>query len=358
MRPEAVPASLADSLLALVQIPSVIGDEGAIASYVAELGTRAGLRVDRLGNAVVLEPPETAELPRIGLFGHLDTVPGPDDLGRPRIEGDRLIGLGASDMKAGLAVMLERLRERDGYVRHPVCVFYDKEEGPYAENGLGPLLEARPDLSSLDFAVVLEPTDNQIHVGAVGTLHAEVTFRGKRAHSARPWHGENAVHKAGALLTRLHALAPREVEVDGLVFREVLHATIAEGGIARNVLPDRFTLLLNYRFAPGKSLEQAQEDVRVVVAGEAEVRFTDLSPAGKVCAGHPELQRLAGLGGTELLPKQAWTDVARLGALGIDAVNYGPGRTDQAHQQGEWVSLSETARCDAVLRRFLRGESA
>lgn len=355
MQPE---TALRELLLTLLKIPSVIENEQEIAGHVERWGHHLGLEVDRLGNAVVVEPKATRGLPRIGLFGHLDTVPGPADLGRPRSEGDRIIGLGASDMKAGLAVQQLLLTDTEGYARHPVCVFYDKEEGDYADNGLGPLLEARPDLAELDFAVVLEPTDNQIHVGAVGTLHAEARFSGVRAHSARPWLGDNAIHKAWPLLQKLAASKPREVVLAGLCFRELWSATFAQGGSARNVVPDSFVININYRFAPGKSLDQAQEDVRGLVGTLAEVVFTDLAPSGKICTEHPEYQRLRAVSGAEVCPKQAWTDVARLGELGLAAVNFGPGRTDQAHKVGEWVSLAETVQSFECLQRFLCGQEA
>ncbi len=355
MQPE---TALRELLLSLLKIPSVIEDERAIAGHVERWAQQCGLDVDRRGNAVVVEPRTTRGLPRIGLFGHLDTVPGPDDLGNPRCEGDRVIGLGASDMKAGLAVQQLLLTDTANYARHPVCVFYDKEEGDYADNGLGPLLEARPDLAELEFAVVLEPTDNQIHVGAVGTLHAEARFKGVRAHSARPWLGDNAIHKAWPLLRKLASSKPREVVLDGLCFRELWSATFAQGGSARNVVPDSFVVNINYRFAPGKSLEQAQRDVRELVGDLAEVVFTDLAPSGRICTEHPEYRRLRAVSGAEVCPKQAWTDVARLGELGLAAVNYGPGRTDQAHKVGEWVSLAETVKSFERLRAFFLGQEA
>jgi succinyl-diaminopimelate desuccinylase len=192
-------------------------------------------------------------------------------------------------------------------------------------------------------------------LGCVGSIHATVTFEGRSAHSARPWQGENAVHRAGALLVELAARAPRDAVSGGLPFREVLSATRIEGGRARNVIPDRCTLNLNFRFAPDRSLEAAAAEV--VELGRrhgARVELTDLSPACPAFADHPLVERLRARSGARVGPKQAWTDVARLAAVGIPAVNFGPGATAQAHQQGEWVELSALPRAYQALERFLR----
>ncbi len=336
-------ALLAQRTLELCRIPSPIGQEAALADHVEAWarGHFPPLHILRRSHSLVLGDLEDAR-PAIALVGHLDTVPAHRDDGAPRIEGDRLYGLGASDMKGGLAVMmaLAEALPREALPWNLVLVLYEREEGPYLENGLQPLLDGLPALSKLAFAVAMEPTDNVVQVGCVGSLHATVTFTGRSAHSARPWQGENAVHKAGPLLAELLALPPREVSQAGYTFREVLSITRADGGRARNVVPDRFELNLNYRFAPGKSLEQAQADVRARVAARAQVSFTDLSPSGRVCADNPHFQRLLARTGLPAEPKQAWTDVARLSLFGVDAVNFGPGETAQAHQANESCSIS------------------
>ena len=229
------------------------------------------------------------------LFGHHDTVPAHPDDAAPHIDGHFVVGLGASDMKCGLAVM-QLLAERLDRAKLPfnlVYVMYEREEGPYLENGLGPLFEARPDSPGSTSRCASSRATTSFRWAAAGRCHAHIQFTGKSAHSARPWQGENAIHKAGPLLTRLLALAPVDVEI-GIRFREVINATLAHGGRARNVIPEAMTLNLNYRFAPNESLEQAQADVRLLVAGEAEVEFTDLAPAGPVFAHHPLLKRLQG----------------------------------------------------------------
>ena len=238
-----------------------------------------------------------------------------------------------------------------------VAVFYDKEEGPAVDNGLEPLYRSGA-VPVLDFAFCLEPTDNHVQVGCVGGLHAEVVFRGRRAHSARPWQGENAIHRAGELLAQLHQLGRREVLCEGYPFYEVMTVTRAEGGRARNVVPDVFTLNLNYRFAPGKSLEQAQADVLSLIGQRAEVVFTDLSPSGRVCADNPLFAKLLSDTRLPAQSKQAWTDVARLAMAGIDAVNFGPGETAQAlhflrEHYREPITVDDVRRaCRLSLRRL------
>jgi succinyl-diaminopimelate desuccinylase len=229
-------------------------------------------------------------------------------------------------------------------------VFYDREEGPYTENGLGPLL-AGGHVPKLSAAICLEPTDNRIEMGCVGSLHATVRFRGQAAHSARPWEGKNAVLAATPLLARLASLERKAVQRGGLTFYEVTQPTFASGGRARNVVPDLFELNLNYRFAPGTSLEQAKARVADLV-GDGEIEFTDLSPSGPSCEGNPELQRLRAAG-VPVEAKQAWTDVARFGVHGIDAVNFGPGNPAQAHQVDEWCESPALARAFELLQAWL-----
>ena len=351
--------TLAARTLGLCRIPSVIGHEQVIADHVERWGR--GIfpadRVQRVGHTVVFGAPGIDARPTVGLFGHLDTVPVHPEDGEAHIAGDRVVGLGASDMKCALAVMQLLAERLDPKVLpfNLVYVMYEREEGPYLENGLGPLFEARPDLTKLDFAICLEPSDNAIQMGCCGTLHAVVTFHGKSAHSARPWQGENAIHKAGSLLTKLLALKPIDVELQGYKFREVMNVTLANGGRARNVIPESFTLNLNYRFAPHRNLDDAQAQVRELVGDAATVEFTDLAPAGPVFADHPILRRLQERTGAIVESKQAWTDVARLGLHGIPAVNFGPGESAQAHQARESVAIARIVEGYRLMERFLTG---
>jgi succinyl-diaminopimelate desuccinylase len=294
----------------------------------------------------------------VALCGHLDTVPvHADDRGGPRREGGRLVAPGASDMKGGLAVMMalaEALRPAERFC-DLLLVLYAREEGPYLENELEAVLAEAPEVRQAALAICLEPTDNVVQLGCVGSIHATVTFTGRAAHSARPWQGENAVHRAGVLLAELAARPPREAVSGGQVFREVLTCTRVEGGQARNVVPERCTLNLNFRFAPDKTLEQAADELAALGARHgAEVVLTDRSPACPAFADHPLVERLLSRTGAAAEPKQAWTDVARLAGHGVPAVNLGPGATAQAHQRGEWVEVAALARGYRLLERFLR----
>ncbi len=344
-------AELTQDLLALCGIKSEYGNEKALADHVEARLRKTKLPVERIGDSVVAGRPSGTR-PTIALFGHLDTVPDVGNAWPPRLEGDILFGLGASDMKAGLAVMLALVDAPSRY--DLVLVFYDKEEGPDAANGLEPVLDACPWLKQVSLAFCLEPTDGEVHLGCLGGLHAKVTFRGRSAHSARPWHGENAITKAGEFLTALHANTPKDVEVaPGLVYREVTTVTLAKGGTGRNVVPNAFELNVNVRFAPGKTLEQAESELRAKVAGRADIEITDRSMAGVVPKKNEHLERFLALSKAKVAPKQAWTDVARLGARGIDAVNFGPGWTAQAHQKDERCSVAATVSAYEVFRRFL-----
>jgi succinyl-diaminopimelate desuccinylase len=345
---------LAETLLWLCSIPSPIGEEKAICDEVEKRLDGKVSRIRRFGDSLVATVREGTKGPKVALVGHLDVVRTEHD-GAPRIDGDRLFGPGAADMKSGLAAMLELL-ESGIAARSTVdltMVFYAREEGPFAENELGVVLEQAPDLAKIDLAICLEPSDNKLQLGATGSLHAEVTFVGRTAHSARPWQGENAIQKAGPFLTELSAMAPREALLDGLVYRTVTSATLADGGRGRNIIPDRFKINLNHRFAPDTTLEQAQCDVEKLVGGRAEVRFTDLSPSAPPFAEHPLVIALRDSGVVAVEPKQAWTDVARFAQLGVPAVNFGPGEQAQAHQKNEWTSLAKLEAGFGILSRWL-----
>ncbi|HET7788769.1 MAG TPA: M20/M25/M40 family metallo-hydrolase, partial [Myxococcales bacterium] len=236
-----------------------------------------------------------------------------------------------------------------------VMVFYDREEGPVAENGLLPLLQARPDLRRAALALCLEPTDLALQVGCCGSMHATLTFAGRSAHSARPWQGDNAVHNAGALLEHLRALAPREVRIGELSYREVLTVTRIGGFTGRNVVPARCDLNLNFRFAPGRSVADAEAEVLALARQfGASAVVTDRAPSGPVILDNPLLQEFRALTAAPVEPKQAWTDVAQLAAAGIAAANFGPGEQAQAHQKDESCGEEALQRACAMLERFLR----
>lgn len=357
-------AHVVETLLWLCGIPSPTGEEGPICDALVERLGRSALAgpIRRYGHSIVVPLTRgdgAARRPKIALVGHTDVVRTSHD-GTVRIEGDRLYGPGASDMKAGLALMLD-LAEGGRDAAHGVdlsLVFYAREEGPFAENELGTVLPADEDLRHVDLAVCLEPSDNKLSLGAVGSIHAVVTFEGRTAHSARPWQGENAIHKAGPLLCELEARAPREVMIDGLPYRTVTSATLAQGGRGRNVVPDELTLNLNHRFSPDTSIEEAQREIEALVAGRARIEWRDLSPSAPPCASHPLVTLLRDAGVAAVEPKQAWTDVARFATFGVPAVNFGPGENAQAHQRNEHTSLAKLREGRRILRRWLLAAAA
>ncbi|HEX5660617.1 MAG TPA: succinyl-diaminopimelate desuccinylase [Polyangiales bacterium] len=350
--------ALAQTLLDLCLIPSPIGEEKALCDHVqARLQKRFPSAITRFQDSLIVHANAKPGAPKIALVGHLDVVRTQHD--KPaRIEGTRLFGAGAADMKSGLALMIE-LAERLDLATLPVdltLVFYEREEGPFAENVLGPMIDTFPQLHAFDMAICLEPSDNRLQLGCMGSLHATITFEGRTAHSARPWEGVNAITKAASLLAEFAAREPNLVVVDGMEFREVMTPTLATGGRGRNVVPDKFELNLNYRFAPGKTPSEALAELEAMVAGRAKVVATDLSPAGRPHAAHPLVQKLVRSGVKTVERKQAWTDVARFDQIGVPAVNFGPGLNAQAHQHNEYTDLPLLAEGYEILRRFLTEE--
>jgi succinyl-diaminopimelate desuccinylase len=346
--------TLAEKLLWLCQIPSPIGEERALCDAVGERlrSARTAAPVRRYGDSLVVPLTRGTDGPHVVLAGHLDVVRTEHE-GPPRIEGDRLYGARAADMKSGVCLMLD-LAERQRLPNANITlVFYAREEGPFAENELGRVLAEDPEVTRADVAIALEPSDNKLQLGCGGSIHAAVTFVGKTAHSARPWQGENAIHKAAGLLARLGALEPVPDVVDGLEWKGVVSATLASGGRARNVIPDRLELNVNHRFGPGTSVEQAQARIHELVAGEAEVRFTDLAPSAPPRRDHPLIAALAQSGVAAIEPKQAWTDVARFSAAGVPAANFGPGVQAQAHQKNEWTLIAALDAGKIILDRWL-----
>lgn len=340
---------------ALCDVPSTSGHERRLADAVeAALHDLVHLEVLRDGDAVVartrLGRPE-----RVVLAGHLDTVPPAGNL-PSRLEGEGpeavLHGRGTVDMKGGVAVLLRVAATVPAPSRDLTFVFYDNEEVEATRNGLGRLARRHPDWLVGDFAVLGEPSDGTVEGGCNGTLRVEVEVRGVAAHSARSWTGSNAVHAGGEILDRLRRYRPREVDVDGLVYREGLNAVGIRGGTARNVIPDECVVTVNYRFAPDRGPEQAERHVREVFDGYR-VRVTDLAAGARPGLDHPVAADFVATVGRPAAPKYGWTDVARFSALGIPAVNYGPGDPSLAHRDDERVNAASVLECERVLRNWL-----
>ncbi|GAA1736137.1 succinyl-diaminopimelate desuccinylase [Nonomuraea bangladeshensis] len=336
---------------AIVDIESVSGAERALADAVERaLAALPYLKVERSGETVVART-ELGRGERVLIAGHLDTVPVAGNL-PSRVEGDLLYGCGTSDMKAGVAVALRLAATVPAPNRDVTYVFYDCEEIEAERNGLTRVAREHPDWLLADFAVLMEPTDGVIEGGCQGTLRAEVAVTGKRAHSARSWFGVNAIHGIEPVLARLNAYEARRPVVDGLEYHEGLNAVGVTGGVAGNVIPDRCVVTVNYRFAPDLTVEQAEQHVREVFDG-FEVTFTDAAPAARPGLTHPVAAAFAAAVGGTPRAKLGWTDVARFSALGVPAVNYGPGDPNLAHQQGEYVSLPKIVEGERAMRDWL-----
>ncbi|MBF0279284.1 MAG: succinyl-diaminopimelate desuccinylase [SAR324 cluster bacterium] len=345
-------------LMEFLRIPSEITREKEFCDHLENRfkNNAPYLESYRLNHNLVLRTSPRPQNPTLGWFGHIDTVVAQEDQ-PPHETEDFIHGCGSSDMKSGLAVMTALLEDRELIEKTPinfVFVFYEQEEGDYEQNGLQPVLEKYAWLQEIELAFALEPTNNTVQNGCVGGLHARLNFQGKRAHSARPWEGENAIHKAGQMLVELGKKERIPVEFKGLTFYEVINATLAQGGQVRNAIPDTFMLNLNYRFAPGKDIPAAKQEVLDFVANRASVEFIDESPSGPCYTDNPWLQKFLEKTGLPQVAKQAWTDVARLALFEIPAVNFGPGDTKQAHQRNEIIAKAALHKNYEYFVQFLK----
>ncbi|ORA64421.1 succinyl-diaminopimelate desuccinylase [Mycolicibacterium elephantis] len=339
---------------ALVDIPSESRDEQRIADEI-ETALReqtTGFEIIRSGNAVLARTHHG--LPsRVLLAGHTDTVPIAGNL-PSRLDGPYLHGCGTSDMKSGDAVFLH-LAATVAEPRHDITlVMYDCEEIEASANGLGRIERELPDWLTADVAILGEPSGGYIEAGCQGTLRVVVTASGTRAHSARSWLGDNAIHKLGDVLARLQDYRPRSVDIDGCVYREGLSAVGIDGGIAGNVIPDAASVTINFRFAPDRTPEQALRHVNEVLDGlDVRIELTDSAPGALPGLTKPAAAALVAAAGGQVRAKYGWTDVARFAALGIPAVNYGPGDPNLAHRADERVETAAITAATDTLRRYL-----
>ena len=332
---------LAARMLELVDIPSESRGESAIAAHVAGVLRDGGGPVRDLGDSCVLAGDGAAPLL---LAGHLDTVPAQGNLPGRR-DGERVHGLGATDMKGALAVMVELALAGAGFD----CLFFGREELPMGESALTPLLAREP--LAAELVVMMEPTDNALHAGCLGNVNATWTFTGRAGHSARPWDADNAIHKAARAIVALAAHEPQEHDFGGLRFYEVASVTQVAGGIAANVIPDRAECHVNYRYAPGRSPQEAEARLAgLCAAGGGKLVVTSNSPSGPVPLENAHLRRLRER--LPMAPKQAWTPVAEFGLAGLDAINFGPGEPAQAHRRDESVRISALIEAYRVLEAF------
>jgi succinyl-diaminopimelate desuccinylase len=349
---------LARRTLELVDIPSESRSEAALAEHVAAVVPRGRLGLVHREEETLVYATQRRDRPLVLLAGHLDTVPAQGNI-PGRLENGAVHGLGASDMKGGLAVMIELARwvEESGTDLDVdlALLFFPREELPPAESAVPAFFAAGTDAGRADLVIVLEPTDNTIQAGCLGVVNAELVFAGESAHSARPWMGVNAVDVAVA------ALAPRlpfprlDVEIAGLTFVEVLSATQIHGGIAANVIPDRVAVHLNFRYAPDRTPADAEARLAELVGDAGELTIFSNSAPARVAADSPLVERLRAVGGFALEPKQAWTPVAEFAAEGLDAINLGPGATRFAHRRDERIEVAELVRTFEALRRFVTG---
>jgi succinyl-diaminopimelate desuccinylase len=339
---------------ALVDIPSESRDEARIADEV-EAALRAqtsGFEIIRNGNAVLART-ELGRPSRVLLAGHLDTVPAADNLPSRRRNGE-LHGCGTADMKSGDAVFLHLAATVAEPVHDLTLVFYDCEEIASAANGLGRIERELPDWLAADVAVLGEPTAGYIEAGCQGTLRAVVSATGTRAHSARSWLGDNAIHKLGAVLDRLAGYRARNVDIDGCTYREGLSAVRVDGGVAGNVIPDAASVTVNYRFAPDRSVDAALEHVHDVLDGlDVRIELTDSAPGALPGLSVPAAKALVDAADGQVRAKYGWTDVSRFAALGIPALNFGPGDPNLAHKRDERVEIAQITAATRMLRGYL-----
>ncbi|MBF4560560.1 succinyl-diaminopimelate desuccinylase [Microbacterium sp. VKM Ac-2870] len=348
-------ASSVDLTRVICDIPSVSGDEKTLADAIfAAISPLPHLDVYRDGDTIVART-QRERSQRVAIAGHLDTVPINANLPTRDIEVDGapyLWGRGTVDMKAGTAVQLKLAAELTDPRVDITWLWYDNEEVDSERNGLTRLARTRPDLFAADFAILGEPSNGQVEGGCNGTMRAVVRTHGVRAHAARAWMGENAIHRAAPVLARLAEYRPREIAVDGLVYREGLNAVRISGGVAGNVIPDLCEVEVNFRFAPSRSIADAEAHMRRVFEG-FEVDIVDAAAGARPGLDAPIAREFLAAVGAEARPKYGWTDVARFAALGVPAVNYGPGDPLLAHHDEERVSYAQIEDVERSLRAWL-----
>lgn len=348
-------ATSVDLARTICDVPSVSGEETPLADAIhAAVSALPHLDVYRDGDTIVART-DLGRPQRVAIAGHVDTVPINANVPTRAVVIDgapHLWGRGTVDMKAGVAVQLKLAHDLSDPRVDITWMWYDHEEVDADLNGLTRLARTRPDLFQADFAILGEPSNGQVEGGCNGNLRVRVRTRGVRAHSARAWVGENAIHKAAPVLMRLAEYRPREIEVEGLEYREGLNAVRIGGGIAGNVIPDLCEVEVNYRFAPSRSAADAERHVRDVFTG-FDVEVVDIAEGARPGLDAPLAQEFVRAVGAQPRPKYGWTDVARFSAMGVPAVNYGPGDPQLAHHDEESVPLAQIDAVERGLRAWL-----
>ncbi|MEI6854745.1 MAG: succinyl-diaminopimelate desuccinylase [Acidimicrobiaceae bacterium] len=344
-----------DDTLALVSIASVSRSEAALATHIEKLlVTNSALEVTRIADNVIART--TGSLPeRVLIAGHIDTVPG--EASEAKIVGDVLHGVGSCDMKGSVAVMLELAMSSKPRSTEITWVFYAKEEIARSESGLHEVLTANPQLLKADVAILGEPSDGGVEAGCQGSLRIEIQLKGARAHTARPFTGRNAVHRAGEVISKIAAYTPREVTIDGATYVEQMQVVAVNGGISPNVVPDAASLTVNHRFAPDKNADEALESIKQLLGSSIEegdaIQIIDSAPSAAPSLKNSRLKSLVSLTGVPVRGKLGWTDVATFAELGIPATNFGAGDPLLAHRSDEFVTLNEIDEYARVLDQWL-----
>ncbi|MBL0691799.1 MAG: succinyl-diaminopimelate desuccinylase [SAR324 cluster bacterium] len=345
-------------LLQLLKIDSITGKEQAITGFIDDFCRKnPNLTSQKIGKTLCYFYHKSDALPTLALYGHTDTVNNQQDKS-PYHDDKSVFGCGASDMKGGLAVMLKLIKD-DFFAKSNFnlqFIFYDGEEGPYNDSGLGPALLKVPELKKADLALVLEPTLNDIQSGCLGVMNIDLTFIGKSGHSARPWQGDNPIYKALPLLSKVAAKPANTVTIDGLDFIETTSITKISAGKLKNVIPERAYANLNWRFAPHKSISAAKKGAIEFLGDEVNIEFCDCAPASKVVSQNSLLTKFKEQNSLITKPKQAWTDIARLNDAMVDAVNFGPGDPSEAHQKNEQIAINSLLDCYKILTNFIYSE--
>jgi len=349
---------LAQTTLALVDTPSESRNEAAIVEVVAAM---IDSRLPSLAqdDSLVYAPERRTGAPLVVFAGHLDTVPAQNNF-PGHVAGGAVHGLGASDMKGALAVMIQVIRWLDSDQPNMDIdagfLFFAREELPIDASPITGLLEASADLRAADLVVIMEPTSNAIQLGCLGNLNADVTYSGTSSHSARPWLGDNAIHTAIKDLQKVASSSANRISVEGLDFREVVNVTGIEGGIARNVIPDEVVCHLNFRYAPTRSPQDAEAELRSLLGEDSSLDIIGNAPPARVATDNQLVDRLRVASSAPIEPKQAWTNVAEFSAVGIDAINFGPGAPDHAHRSDEMVEVDALVRSFESLQRFVTSQ--